>query len=214
MKRVMALPAAAAIIVAAGCGGSTAAGVSNSKQHTTIAAAAPPTAASDGSSTPSDRDLSGTTLVGFTSPRQMRAYFREVSAVRAELAVTHRSTRALDAAIAAHDGDAAGTAAKNAAASVRKALTLAKGITPKEPLRTVHSQLVANLRLGVRYLTRMSNDINSRDMRRIRRWPRTVIPTLRRSERRYTEWATNAAAFASGLGIRPPGWLRTMDRWN
>ena len=97
---------------------------------------------------------------------------------------------------------------------MQKALAIAKRIKPDEPLRTIHSELLANLRLGVVYLNRMASDIESQDQSRIRRWPKTVLPTLRRSERWYAEWATNSASIASLLGVRPPHWLHTMDRWN
>ena len=144
----------------------------------------------------------------------MRAYFRHVDRVRQQLVITRRSTLALNAAIKAGDGTAAGAAARSAAAGVQKALVIAKRIKPDEPLRTIHSELLANLRLGVVYLNRMASDIESQDQSRIRRWPKTVLPTLRRSERSYAEWATNSAAIASSLGVPPPHWLHTMDRWS
>ena len=148
------------------------------------------------------------------STQQMHAYFRHVERVRRQLVVTRRSTQALNAAIRARDGTAAGAAARRAAAGVRKALVIAKRIHPEEPLLTVHSELLANLHLGVAYLTRMARDLDSQDPARIRRWPKTVLPTLRRSERSYAEWATNSAALASMVNVRPPQWLHTMDRWN
>ena len=74
--------------------------------------------------------------------------------------------------------------------------------------------LNAAIKAGDVYLSRMASDIESHDQSRIRRWPKTVLPTLRRSERWYAEWATNSHAIASSLGVRPPHWLHTMDRWN
>lgn len=204
MYRLKAAPIAAAVaVIAAGCGGTA-----TDPTHSTTA----PTVEPSGPSGSTTDD--GYTLTSVSTTQQMRAYFRHVGRVRHQLVITRRSTRALNAAIKAGDGYAAGAAARNAAAGVKKALLIAKRIKPDEPLRTIHSALLANLRLGVVYLNRMASDIESQDMSRIRRWPKTVLPTLRRSERRYAEWATNSAAFASALGVRPPHWLHTMDRWN
>jgi hypothetical protein len=203
MNRLKAAPIAAAVaVIAAGCGGTPASGSGS--------AATDPTH----STTATTTDDGGTTPESVSSTQQMRAYFRHVDRVRQQLVITRRSTLALNAAIKAGDGTAAGAAARSAAAGVQKALIIAKRIKPDEPLRTIHSELLANLRLGVVYLTRMASDIESQDQSRIRRWPKTVLPTLRRSERWYAEWATNSAAIASSLGVRPPHWLHTMDRWN
>ena len=203
MNRLKAAPIAAAVaVIAAGCGGTATSGSGS--------AATDPTH----STTATTTDDGGTTLESVSSTQQMRAYFRHVDRVRQQLVITRRSTLALNAAIKAGDGTAAGAAARSAAAGVRKALIIAKRIKPDEPLRTIHSELLANLRLGVVYLNRMARDIESQDQSRIRRWPKTVLPTLRRSERWYAEWATNSAAIASSLGVRPPHWLHTMDRWN
>ena len=203
MNRLKAAPIAAAVaVIAAGCGGTATSGSGS--------AATDPTH----STTATTTDDGGTTLESVSSTQQMRAYFRHVDRVRQQLVITRRSTRALNAAIKAGDGTAAGAAARSAAAGVQKALIIAKRIKPDEPLRTIHSELLANLRLGVVYLNRMASDIESQDQSRIRRWPKTVLPTLRRSERWYAEWATNSAAIASSLGVRPPHWLHTMDRWN
>lgn len=203
MNRLKAAPIAAAVaVIAAGCGGTATSGSGS--------AATDPTH----STTATTTDDGGTTLESVSSTQQMRAYFRHVDRVRQQLVITRRSTLALNAAIKAGDGTAAGAAARSAAAGVRKALIIAKRIKPDEPLRTIHSELLANLRLGVVYLNRMASDIESQDQSRIRRWPKTVLPTLRRSERWYAEWATNSAAIASSLGVRPPHWLHTMDRWN
>ena len=204
MYRLKAAPIAAAVaVIAAGCGGTA-----TDPTHSTTTATVEPSGPTG--STTDD----GYTLTSVTSTQQMRAYFRHVDRVRHELVVTRRSTRALNAAIKAGDGTAAGAAARSAAAGVKKALLIAKRIKPDEPLRTIHSELLANLRLGVIYLNRMASDIESQDQSRIRRWRKTVLPTIRRSERRYAEWATNSAAIASTLGVRPPHWLHTMDRWN
>jgi hypothetical protein len=205
MNRHLAVPLAATIAIAAGCGGSHAA--------TTHTHAQPKHRAATGSAEQTG-DGSDTTLASVTGGSQVRAYFRHVSAVRRQLVVTRRSTHALTVAISASDGYAAAAAARRAAAGVHQALVIAKRITPKEPLRTIHTELLANLRLGVAYLTRMANDLESQDLQRIRRWPKTVMPNLRRSERWYAEWATNSAALAASLGVRPPHWLHTMDRWN
>lgn len=203
MNRLKAAPIAAAVaVIAAGCGGTATSGSGS--------AATDPTH----STTATTTDDGGTTLESVSSTQQMRAYFRHVDRVRQQLVITRRSTLALNAAIKAGDGTAAGAAARSAAAGVQKALIIAKRIKPDEPLRTIHSELLANLRLGVVYLNRMASDIESQDQSRIRRWPKTVLPTLRRSERWYAEWATNSAAIASSLGVRPPHWLHTMDRWN
>jgi hypothetical protein len=204
MNRLPAAPVAAAIVLAAGCGGATAAHTAATHETTTTATA----------KTQPSGGATGTTAVDVTGADQMRGYFRHVAAVRRQLVIARRSTRALTAAIRARDGDAAGAAARNAAAGVRKALAIAKRITPREPLRTIHRDLLANLRIGVVYLNRMAADLESRDVSRIRRWPKTVVPDIRRSERLYAEWAASSAAFASTFGIRPPHWVHTMDRWN
>jgi hypothetical protein len=208
MNRIMAVPLAAAIVVAAGCGGSQAATAAKSRTHTHTTTAV---SAADTGTTAQAGDQTVTSAVG---SQQVRAYFRHVSAVRRQLVITRRSTHALALAIAGSDGYAAAAAARRAAAGVQRALVIAKRITPREPLRTIHTELLANLRLGVVYLTRMANDLRSQDMQRIRGWRKTVMPDLRRSERSYAEWATNSAALASSLGVRPPHWLHTMDRWN
>jgi hypothetical protein len=207
MNRHLAVPLAATIAIAAGCGGSHA-----STTHTRAETTHPATPAEGSTEQPGDQN--DTTIASVAGSRQVRAYFRHVSAVRRQLVVTRRSTHALTVAIAARDGYGAAAAARRAAAGVRQALVIARRITPKQPLRTMHSELLANLRLGVVYLTRMADDLESQDMQRIRRWPKTVMPNLRRSERWYAEWATNSAALAESLGVRPPHWLHTMDRWN
>lgn len=209
MNRLKAAPIAAAVaVIAAGCGGTATSGTGSATTTSTA------TTAEQSGSTGATQDDSGGTLTSVGSTRQIRAYFRHVDRVRRQLVVTRRSTRALNAAIKAHDGTAAGAAARSAAAGVQKALIIAKRIKPDEPLRTIHSELLANLRLGVAYLTRMANDLDSQDPARIRRWRSTVVPTIRRSERWYAEWAAGSAALASSLGVRPPRWLHTMDRWN
>ena len=206
MYRLKAAPIAAAVaVIAAGCGGTA-----TDPTHSTTA----PTVEPSGQTGSTTDDGGGTTLESVTSTQQMRAYFRHVERVRHQLVITRRSTRALNAAIKAGDGTAAGAAARSAAAGVHKALLIAKRIKPDEPLRTIHSELLANLRLGVVYLNRMASDIESQDQSRIRRWRKTVLPNIRRSERWYAEWATNSAAIASTLGVRPPHGLHTMDRWN
>ena len=209
MNRLKAAPIAAAVaVIAAGCGGTA----TSSTGLASKGVASTATSTEQSGTTEPTQDDSGLTSV--TPSRQMRSYFRHVGRVRQQLVVTRRSTRALNAAMRARDGTAAGAAARSAAAGVHKALVIAERIRPEEPLRTIHSELLANLRLGVVYLTRMANDIDSQDPARIRRWRSTVLPTIRRSERWYAEWAANSAALASSLGVPPPHWLRTMDRWN
>jgi hypothetical protein len=207
MFRLKAAPVAVAVAaLAAGCGGDMTSSTQPASNDTTS------TTTTEG--TDSTQDDSGPTMSSGLSNQQMHAYFRDVERVQRQLVVTRRSTRALTAAIRVHDGTAAGAAARSSAAGVRKALVIARRIHPDEPLLTVHSELLANLRLGVAYLTRMASDLDSQDPARIRRWPKTVLPTLRRSERWYAEWATNSAALASTVNVRPPRWLHTMDRWN
>lgn len=201
--------AAAAVALAAGCGGGTA----ETSSRVTTATATTDQTTSTAATDPAD-DLSGMTATGVTSTNDMREYLRRVNRVRRRLAIVRRSTTALDRAIQARDGTAAGRAAREAATGVHRALVMAKRIHPREPLRSVHSQLLANLRLGTAYLTRMASDIESRDMARIHRWPKTVVPNIRKAERSYAEWATNVAAFAGMLEMRPPHWLHTMDRWD
>ena len=213
MNRLKAAPIAAAVaVIAAGCGGAATSGSGSAATDPTHSTTATTVEASG--STGQTTDDGDTTLTSVSSTQQIRAYFRHVDRVRQQLVITRRSTLALNAAIKAGDGTAAGAAARSAAAGVQKALLIAKRIKPDEPLRTIHSELLANLRLGVVYLNRMASDIESQDQSRIRRWPKTVLPTLRRSERWYAEWATNSASIASSLGVRPPHWLHTMDRWN
>jgi hypothetical protein len=211
MTRIMVVPFAAAVVVAAGCGDAAPSSTDPASARATSTAA---TTAEPPGTTEETQEDSGQTLTSVSSTRQMRAYFRHVDRVRQQLVVTRRSTRALTAAIKARDGTAAGAAARSAAAGVQKALDIAKRITPDEPLRTIHSELLANLRLGVAYLTRMADDLESEDPARIRRWRTTVFPAIRRSERWYAEWAAGAAALATTFGVRPPRWLHTMDRWN
>jgi hypothetical protein len=212
MIRLKAAPIAAAVAaLAAGCGGDMATSTGSASTGATSMTA---TATERSGTTQATQDDSALTMTSGLSTWQMRAYFRHVARVRQQLVVTRRSTRALKAAIRARDGTAAGAAARSAAAGVQKALVVARRIDPEEPLRTVHSELLLNLRLGVAYLTRMADDLDSQDPARIRRWRKTVLPTLRRSERWYAEWAANSASLASLVGVRTPHWLRTMDRWN
>jgi len=196
--------AAAAVALAAGCGG----GAAETSSRVTTATATTDQTTSTATTDHTD-DLSGTTVTSVTSTNDMRVYLRRVNRVRRQLEIVRRSTTALDRAIQAHDGTAAGQAAREAATGVRRALVMAKRIHPREPLRSVHSELLANLHLGAAYLTRMANDIESQDMARIHRWPKTVVPNIRKAERSYAEWATNIAAFASMLEMRPPHWLHS-----
>jgi len=212
MIRLKAAPVAVAVAaLAAGCGGDMTSSTGPASTGTTSSAS---TSADTSAPTDPTQDDSGPGVSSALSTRQVRAYFRHVERVERQLVVTRRSTRALTAAIRARDGTAAGAAARSAAAGVHKALVIAKRIHPEEPLLTVHSELLANLRLGVVYLNRMASDLESQDPARIRRWRKTVVPTLRRAERWYAEWAANSAALASTVNVRPPHWLHTMDRWN
>lgn len=60
-------------------------------------------------------------------------------------------------AVDAGDAPAAGDHALAAASGLRGALAIARSIHPREPLASIHPNLLANLRLGIVYLTWMSS---------------------------------------------------------
>ncbi len=143
------------------------------------------------------------------------AYLKSITPIRLQLARVHVSTAAMAAAIKAGDAPTAGRNAMAAAAGVRRALGIARRIRPRrQPWATIHTQLMANLQIGVVYLTRMGRDLNAVDIAAIDRWNTTVVPKIRASERWYREWAGNVAGFAAVDNVKAPGWLKTMDRWN
>jgi hypothetical protein len=143
------------------------------------------------------------------------AYLKSIGPVRRELVKVHASTSAMTVAIKAGDAPTAGRNAMAAAAGVRRALAIARRIRPhEEPWATVHTQLMANLEIGVAYLTQMGRDLNAVDVAAIHRWGKTVVPKIRKSERWYREWASNVAAFGAVDDVKTPNWLYTMDRWN
>lgn len=211
--------AAAALLLAialAGCGGTSgSSSIASGSVTGTQQATPPPTSASaGGSSTPSTGDNgeaggTGGTKIGAA------AYLKSITPIRNQLVKVHSSTSAMAAAIKAGDAPAAGRNAMAAAAGVRRALTIARRVRPHEqPWATVHTELMANLQIGVVYLTRMGRDLNAVDVAAIHRWGRTVMPDIRRSERWYREWAANVAALGTLDSVKPPHWLHTMDRWN
>ena len=206
---------AAALLLAiavAGCG-STAGSSSVASQSGSGTPQATPPPTSDSSTPGSDRntdiDLSGGKKIG-AAP-----YLKSITPVRQQLTNVRSSTSAMSKAIEAGDAPTAGRDAMAAAGGLRRALTIARRIRPKqEPWSTVHAQLLANLQLGVVYLTKMGHDLTAVDVTAIHGWKQTVLPKIHKSERWYREWATNVAAFAAVDNVKPPHWLYTMDRWN
>ena len=210
---------AAALLLAigvAGCG-STAGSSSVSSQsatrthQTTVQSTTAQTGAASTSSSAGNIqiDVSGGGKIGAA------AYLRSIGPIRRELVKVHASTSAMAAAIKAGDAPTAGRNAMAAAAGVRRALGIARRIRPhEEPWASVHTELMANLEIGVAYLTRMGRDLNAVDVAAIHRWGKTVVPKIRRSERWYREWASNVAAFGAVDNVKAPHWLFTMDRWN
>lgn len=203
-------------IVVAGCG-STAGSSSVASQSTTTThkTTPPPTSNSTGgSSTTSSNgnvqvDVSGGKKIGAA------AYLKSITPIRRQLAKVHVWTAAMGVAITAGDVPTAGRDAMAAAAGVRRAYRIARRIRPHEqPWATIHTQLMANLQIGVVYLTRMGRDLTAVDVAAIHRWNKTVAPDIHKSERWYREWAANVAAFGSIDNVKTPHWLFTMDRWN
>jgi hypothetical protein len=141
-------------------------------------------------------------------------YLSQIQRVRRQLVVVRSSTSAMVKALHSGDAPTAGNDALAAASDLRRALTIARRIHPGEPIATIHKNLIANLRLGITYLTRMGTDLSAVDLDAIHQWRKTVMPKVHFSERLYREWAANLAAFCTVDGVKPPAWLKTMDRWN
>ena len=141
-------------------------------------------------------------------------YLSQIQPVRRQLVIVRSSTSAMVTALNSGDAVTAGNHALAAAADLKRALTIARRIHPEEPLATIHTELLANLRLGITYLTRMGNDLSAVDLDAIHQWRKTVMPKVHVSEQLYREWAANLAGFCAVDGVKPPAWLKTMDRWN
>lgn len=141
-------------------------------------------------------------------------YLSQIQRVRRQLVIVRSSTSAMVTALNSGDAATAGNHALAAASDLRRALTIARRIHPGEPLATIHKNLLGNLRLGITYLTRMGNDLSAVDLDAIRQWRKTVMPNVHFSEQLYREWAANLAGFCTVDGVKPPAWLKTMDRWN
>jgi hypothetical protein len=207
---------AAALLLAiamAGCGGTASSSSVDSQSGTgTQRTTPPPVSHSTGGSSTSSSDgivVSAGKKIGAA------AYLKSITPVRLQLLRVHRSTSAMAAAIKAGDAPTAGRNAMAAATGVRRALAIARRIRPhQEPWATIHTQLMANLQIGVAYLTEMGGDLSAVDIPAIHRWNKTVMPEIRKSERWYGEWAGNVAVFAGLDNVKPPHWLHTMDRWN
>jgi hypothetical protein len=202
-------------LAAAGCGSVSSHSSSDSRpadgsSSATQTQQAPPSTADTSPST------SGATVDGVytTGEIGVTKYLSQIQPVRRQLVIVRSSTSAMVTAL--HSGDAvtAGNHALAAASDLRRALTIARRIHPGEPLATIHKNLLANLRLGITYLTRMGNDLSAVDLDAIHQWRKTVMPKVHFSEQLYREWAANLAAFCTVDGVKPPAWLKTMDRWN
>jgi hypothetical protein len=200
----------------AGCG-STAGSSSVSSQSATRTQQTTARSTTDSTGAASTSSSDGNILIGVSEGDKIgaAAYLKSIGPIRRELVKVHASTSAMTVAIKAGDAPTAGRNAMAAAAGVRRALAIARRIRPhEEPWATVHTQLMANLEIGVSYLTQMGRDLNAVDVAAIHRWGRTVVPKIRRSERWYREWASNVAAFGAVDNVKTPNWLYTMDRWN
>jgi|RhiMethySRZTD1v2_1073278.scaffolds.fasta_scaffold589061_2 hypothetical protein len=169
-----------------------------------------------GSTSDVSETTSGATVDGvYTSGNLgVARYLRSIQRVRHRLLVVRSSTSAMVKAVDAGDAATAGDHALAAASGLRGALAIAGSIHPQEPLASIHPNLMANLRLGIIYLTRMSSDLHAVDVNAIHRWRKTVVPKIHQSERLYREWAATVAVFCTLDGIKPPAWLKTMDQWN
>jgi hypothetical protein len=208
---------AAALLLAiavAGCGNTAGSSTVASQSSTgTQQTTPPPTSDSTGGSSTISSD--GNVQVSAGKKIGTAAYLKSITPIRRQLVKVHSSTAAMAAAIKAGDAPTAGRNAMAAAAGVRRALTIARRIRPHhQPWATIHTQLMANLQIGVAYLTEMGRDLNAVDVAAIHRWDKTVVPKIRKSERWYREWAANVAAFGTLDNVKAPHWLRTMDRWN
>jgi hypothetical protein len=170
-----------------------------------------PPSTSDTSAPPPGATVDGVYATGEIG---VSKYLSQIQRVRRQLGVVRSSTSAMVTAL--HSGDAvtAGNHALAAASDLRRALTIARRIHPREPLATIHTDLLANLRVGITYLTRMGNDLRAVDLGAIHQWRKTVMPKVHFSEQMYREWAANLAGFCAVDGVKPPAWLKTMDRWN
>ena len=200
-------------IAVAGCGGTaSSSSVAPQSGTGTQRTTPPPIGDSTGGSSTSSSDgivVSAGKKIGAA------AYLKSITPVRRQLVRVHRSTSAMAAAVKAGDAPTAGRDAMAAASGVRRALAIARRIRPhQEPWATIHTQLMANLQIGVAYLTEMGRDLSAVDIPAIHRWTKTVMPKIRKSERWYSEWAANVAALGALDNVKPPHWLRTMDRWN
>jgi hypothetical protein len=200
----------------AGCG-STAGSSSVSSQSATRTQQTTAQSTTDSTGAASTSSSDGNILIGVSEGDKIgaAAYLKSIGPIRRELVKVHASTSAMTVAIKAGDAPTAGRNAMAAAAGVRRALAIARRIRPhEEPWAAVHTQLMANLEIGVSYLTHMGRDLNAVDVAAIHRWGRTVVPKIRKSERWYREWASNVAAFGAVDNVKTPNWLYTMDRWN
>jgi hypothetical protein len=200
----------------AGCG-STAGSSSVSSQSATQTHQTTAQSTADSTGSASTSSSAGNIQIDVSDGHKIgaAAYLKSIGPVRRELVKVHASTSAMTVAIKAGDAPTAGRNAMAAAAGVRRALAIARRIRPhEEPWATVHTQLMANLEIGVAYLTQMGRDLNAVDVAAIHRWGKTVVPKIRKSERWYREWASNVAAFGAVDDVKTPNWLYTMDRWN
>jgi hypothetical protein len=210
---------AAALLLAiavAGCG-STAGSSSVASQSTTTTQKTTPPPTSQSTGGPSTTSSNGHVVVTYSGGEKVgaAAYLKSIAPIRRQLAKVHVSTSAMAAALKAGDAPTAGRNAMAAAAGVRRAYKIARRIRPHEqPWAMIHTQLMANLKIGAAYLTKMGRDLNAVDIPAINRWNKTLIPKIRKSERWYREWAANVAAFGTLDNVKTPHWLRTMDRWN
>jgi hypothetical protein len=203
-------------LAAAGCGSVSSHSSSDSRPADGSSSAAqtqqpaPPSTADTSAST-SEVTVDGVYTTGEIG---VTKYLSQIQPVRRQLVVVRSSTSAMVTALNSGDAPTAGNHALAAASDLRRALTIARRIHPGEPLASVHKNLLANLRLGITYLTRMGNDLSAVDMDAIHQWRKTVMPKVHLSEQLYREWAANLAAFCTVDGVKPPAWLKTMDRWN
>lgn len=212
------VPAVAAVlllaIATAGCG-NTAGSSSVASQSDTGTQSTTPPPTSDSTRASSTTSSDGTVDASAGNKIGAAKYLKSITPIRRQLVNVHSSTAAMATAIKAGDAPTAGRNAMAAAAGVRRALTIARKIRPhQQPWATIHTQLMANLQIGVAYLAQMGRDLNAVDVAAIHRWDKTVVPEIRKSERWYREWAANVAAFGTLDNVKPPHWLRTMDRWN
>jgi hypothetical protein len=207
--------ALALTLAVAGCGSVSAHSSSDARpaggsSSVTTQQSAPP------SSVDTNEPTSGDTVDGVYTSGEIGVakYLGRIQRVRRQLVDVRSSTAAMVTALNSGDAPTAGNHALAAASGLRRALTIARGIHPAEPLASVHKALLANLHIGIIYLTRMGGDLNAVDLDAIDRWRTTVMPKVHLSERMYREWAANIAAFCTVDGVKPPAWLKTMDRWN